>query len=54
MLSGTLEINEVKDSTCVEWEDPDRFFVGVALFKQGKSQKLVFTECKMSCGKVKK
>jgi hypothetical protein len=29
-----LEINEVGDSTYIEWGDPDRFFGGMALFKQ--------------------
>ena len=47
VLSGMLEINEVGDSTYVEWGDPDRFFEGLALFKEGKAQKLVFTGGKM-------
>jgi uncharacterized SAM-binding protein YcdF (DUF218 family) len=47
VLSGMLEINEVGDSTYVEWGDPDRFFGGVALFKAGKAQKLIFTGGKM-------
>jgi uncharacterized SAM-binding protein YcdF (DUF218 family) len=54
VLSGMLEINEVGDSTYVEWGDPDRFFGGIALFKTGKSQKLVFTGGKMPWDKVKK
>ena len=49
-----LEINEVGDSTYIEWGDPDRFFGGVALFKAGKSQKLVFTGGKMPWDKSKK
>lgn len=49
-----LEINEVGDSTYVEWGDPDRFFGGIALFKAGKAQKLVFTGDKMPWDKVKK
>ena len=36
VLSGMLEINEVGDSTYIEWGDPDRFFGGIALFKAGK------------------
>ena len=47
VLSGMLEINEVGDSTYIEWGDPDRFFGGIALFKTGKAQKLVFTGGKM-------
>jgi len=49
-----LEINEVGDSAYVEWGDPDRFFGGIALFKAGKAQKLVFTGGKMPWDKVKK
>jgi uncharacterized SAM-binding protein YcdF (DUF218 family) len=54
VLSGMLEINEVGDSTYVEWGDPDRFFGGIALFKAGKAQKLVFTGGKMPWDKAKK
>jgi uncharacterized SAM-binding protein YcdF (DUF218 family) len=54
VLSGMLEINEVGDSTYLEWGDPDRFFGGIALFKAGKSQKLVFTGGKMPWDKSKK
>jgi uncharacterized SAM-binding protein YcdF (DUF218 family) len=49
-----LELNEVGDSTYVEWGDPDRFFGGIALFKAGKAQKLVFTGGKMHWNKSKK
>jgi uncharacterized SAM-binding protein YcdF (DUF218 family) len=54
VLSGMLEINEVGDSTYKEWGDPDRFFGGIALFKAGKAQKLVFTGGKMPWDKSKK
>ena len=54
VLSGMLEINEVKDSTYIEWVDPDRFFGGIALFKANKAQKLVFTGGKMPWDKAKK
>ena len=43
VLSGMLEINEVGDTTYLEWGGPERFLGGIALFKTGKSQKLVFT-----------
>jgi uncharacterized SAM-binding protein YcdF (DUF218 family) len=49
-----LELNEVGDSTFVEWGDPDRFFGGIALFKAGKAQKLIFTGGKMPWDKSKK
>jgi uncharacterized SAM-binding protein YcdF (DUF218 family) len=54
VLSGMLEINELGDSTYIEWGDPDRFFGGIALFKAGKAQKLVFTGGKMPWDKAKK
>ena len=54
VLSGMLEINEVGDSTYIEWGDPDRFFGGIALFKAGKAQKLVFTGGKMPWDKTNK
>jgi len=54
VLSGMLRINEEGDSTYIEWGDPDRFFGGVALFKAGKAQKLVFTGGKMPWDKAKK
>ncbi len=49
-----LEINEVVDSTYVEWGNPDRFFGGIALFKAGKAQKIVFTGGKLPWDKAKK
>jgi uncharacterized SAM-binding protein YcdF (DUF218 family) len=54
VLSGMLEINEVGDSIYIEWGDPDRFFGGIALFKAGKAQKLIFTGGKMPWDKAKK
>ena len=54
VLSGMLEINEVEDSTYIQWGDPDRFFGGIAFFKAGKAQKLVFTGGKMPWDKAKK
>ena len=54
VLSGMLGINEVGDSTYIEWGDPDRFFGGITLFKAGKAQKLVFTGGKMPWDKAKK
>ena len=54
VLSGMLGINEVVDSTYIEWGDPDRLFGGIALFKAGKAQKLVFTGGKMPWDVAKK
>ncbi len=47
-------MNEVADSTYLEWGDKDRFFGGIALVKAGKAQKLVFTGGKMPWDKAKK
>ena len=49
-----LGINEVGDSTYLEWGDPDRFFGGITLFKAGKAQKLIFTGGKMPWNKTNK
>ncbi len=54
VLSGMLGINEIGDSTYIEWGDPDRFFGGIALYKAGKSKILVFTGGKMPWDKAKK
>ena len=54
VLSGMLEIHEVRDSTYIEWGGPDRFFGGITLFKAGKAQKLVFTGGKIPWNKAKK
>ena len=54
VLSGMLEINEIGDSTYVDWGDPDRFFGGLALFKAGKANKLIFTGGKMPWDHTKK
>ena len=53
VLSGMMEINVVGDSTYIEWGDSDRYFGGIALFKAGKAQKLVFTGGKMPWDKKK-
>jgi len=54
VLSGMLKINEQGNSTYIEWGDPDRFFGGIALFKAGKSQKLIFTGSKLPWDKSMK
>jgi len=54
VLSAMLEINEVGDSTYIEWGDPVRFFGWIALFKAGKAQKLVLTGGKMPWDNAKK
>lgn len=43
VLSGMLRINEFENSIKIEWEDIDRFFGGIDLYKAKKSNTLVFT-----------
>lgn len=47
VLSGM--IHQVKSTKGVypEWDDPDRFFAGVQLFKAGKAPKIIFTKGKL-------
>jgi hypothetical protein len=54
VLSGMLGINEIGYLTYIKWGDPDRFFGGMALFKAGKPQKLIFTGGKIPWDKAKK
>jgi uncharacterized SAM-binding protein YcdF (DUF218 family) len=54
VLSGMLGINQVGNSTYIEWGDPDRLFAGIALYKAGKAQKLIFTGGKLPWDKAKK
>ena len=42
LSGGIIKSNPIQNSL-YEWNDPDRFFAGVKLFKQDKSRKLVFT-----------
>ena len=36
VFSGMVEINEVGDSTYIEWGGPNKFFSGIVIFKAGK------------------
>jgi hypothetical protein len=47
VLSGIITINEVGNSTYLDWGDPDRFFGEIDLFKARKAQKLILTGSKM-------
>jgi len=48
VLSGMLMSSPSADGgTVTEWDDPDRFFAGVELFKAGKAPLLVFTGGKL-------
>ena len=47
VLSGSIRINEIKNKYNIEWEDADRFFGGLKLYKEKKSKQIVFTGGKM-------
>ena len=42
MSGGILKSNNIKNGI-YEWNDPDRFFAGINLYKMNKSRDLVFT-----------
>ena len=43
VLGGMRQLTQnIQDE--VEWKDPDRFFAGVRLYKEGKGKRLIFTD----------
>ena len=42
VLSGARQI-PLGNTEIIEWNDPDRFFAGIELYKSGKGNKLIFT-----------
>ena len=47
---GILSLHKIDGEDYVEWDDPDRFFGGIALMKVGKAPNLIFTGAKMPWG----
>ncbi len=47
VLSGMIHKIQSNNESYVEWGDPDRFFAGINLFKEGKAKKIVFTGGKL-------
>lgn len=43
VLSGMMHSVPSYKGASMEWDDPDRFFGGIELYKLGKSEKLMFT-----------
>ncbi len=43
VLSGGRRLPPSSHKQIIEWEDPDRFIGGIELFKEGKSENLIFT-----------
>ena len=43
VLGGIRKFTEKKQDV-TEWHDPDRFFAGIRLFKQGKAKRIIFTD----------
>lgn len=52
VLSGM--VHQVKSTKGVypEWDDPDRFFAGIQLYKAGKASKIIFTRSKLPWDKA--
>lgn len=47
VLSGMIKQVKSVEGVYPEWDDPDRFFAGVDLYKSGKAPKIIFTRGKM-------
>lgn len=43
VLSGMIDTIQTSNGIGYEWEDPDRFFGGLALYKLHKAERLIFT-----------
>lgn len=43
VLSGMIDTIQTSTGISYEWEDPDRFFGGLALYKLHKAERLIFT-----------
>lgn len=48
VLSGMIDTIQTSNGIDYEWEDPDRFFGGLALYKLHKSDRLIFTGGKLA------
>ena len=47
VLSGMLDVYKTTKESIVEWNDPDRFFKGIELVKNGKANYIIFTASKL-------
>ena len=47
VLSGMLHQFEVDGAMQAEWNDPDRFFAGLEILRQGRAKNIIFTGGKM-------
>jgi uncharacterized SAM-binding protein YcdF (DUF218 family) len=47
VLSGMLHQFEAKGAMQAQWGDPDRFFAGLEILRQGKAKNIIFTGGKM-------
>ena len=54
VLSGMLSVHEIDGKEYIDWNDPDRFFAGIALMKACKATNLIFTGAKMPWGKSRR
>ena len=44
VVLGGMRTFTQKNQEVTEWNDPDRFFAGIRLFKKGKSKRIIFTD----------
>jgi uncharacterized SAM-binding protein YcdF (DUF218 family) len=52
VLSGMLTGTKAGESVVSEWGDPDRFFAGVSMLKNGLAEHLIFTRGQMPWGQL--
>ncbi len=43
VLGGMRELNDI-NKEIIEWNDPDRFFAGLKVYKEGKAKRIIFTD----------
>ena len=53
VLSGMLHQFEAKGTMQAQWGDPDRFFAGLEILRQGKAKSIIFTGGKMPWSNVR-
>lgn len=44
VVLGGYRVLTQNNQEVIEWNDPDRFFAGVRLYKEGKAKRLIFTD----------
>ena len=44
VILGGMRVLTQKNQDLIEWSDPDRFFAGIKLYKEGKAKRIIFTD----------